>query len=206
VTPLPANLFSGADRYLGIKVGSDPEMTPRQRVTSVGYALRAGFVDQGPGASFHENPSNFYTIPNSGALVGIDTVTITIPTDGYIMVEAGCEAYYNHSTGTFSYCRFQVNDAFALTAFGPGSDQFFVSAPLPTASYDNTIICKRLFQKAAGTYSFFFLTQFISGAGSYQVQMQWASATFFPTLYGTVSVASDDQPTMNVGPSPLVNH
>jgi hypothetical protein len=42
VTPLPANLFDGTTRYLGIKVGTDPEMTPRQPLTSVPYALVAG--------------------------------------------------------------------------------------------------------------------------------------------------------------------
>src|SRR5689334_21848712 len=42
VTPLPANLFDGSTRYLGIKVGADPEMTPRQPLTSVPYALVAG--------------------------------------------------------------------------------------------------------------------------------------------------------------------
>lgn len=31
--------------YLGIKVGGDPEMTPRQPLTSVGYAIRAGKAD-----------------------------------------------------------------------------------------------------------------------------------------------------------------
>jgi hypothetical protein len=37
----PAELFSGNVRYLGIRVGSDPEMTPRQRIASVPYAFLA---------------------------------------------------------------------------------------------------------------------------------------------------------------------
>jgi hypothetical protein len=44
VVPLPAGLFNGTTRYLGIKVGADPEMTPRQPLTSVPYALVAGNV------------------------------------------------------------------------------------------------------------------------------------------------------------------
>lgn len=39
-SPLSPTDLNG-DRYLGIKVGTDPEMTPRQRIASVAYALRS---------------------------------------------------------------------------------------------------------------------------------------------------------------------
>jgi hypothetical protein len=41
-TPIPASIWSGATLYLGIAVGSDPEMAPRQATASVPYALVAG--------------------------------------------------------------------------------------------------------------------------------------------------------------------
>lgn len=42
VVPFPETLFTGSgERYLGIKVGDDPEMTPRFQLTSVGYAIRS---------------------------------------------------------------------------------------------------------------------------------------------------------------------
>lgn len=41
VTSIPDDLFNGAERYLGIKVESDPEMTPRTKITSVGYSFNA---------------------------------------------------------------------------------------------------------------------------------------------------------------------
>jgi Collagen triple helix repeat (20 copies) len=44
VTAIPDTVFDGSTRYLGIKVGSDPEMSPRQPLTSVPYALIAGNV------------------------------------------------------------------------------------------------------------------------------------------------------------------
>lgn len=40
----PADLFDGSVRYLGVKVGSDDEMTPRQRIGSVPYAFMANDV------------------------------------------------------------------------------------------------------------------------------------------------------------------
>ncbi|HEX9652802.1 MAG TPA: hypothetical protein VGA99_03750 [bacterium] len=42
VTAIPTNLFTNAgDRFLGVKVGNDAEMTPRFRLASVAYAVRA---------------------------------------------------------------------------------------------------------------------------------------------------------------------
>jgi hypothetical protein len=40
-TAIPFTLFDAAERYLGIKVGSDPEMSPRNRLSSVGYSFRS---------------------------------------------------------------------------------------------------------------------------------------------------------------------
>lgn len=41
VQGLPSALFMKDELYLGIKVGADPEMTPRQRITSSAYSQRA---------------------------------------------------------------------------------------------------------------------------------------------------------------------
>ena len=40
-TPIPDSVFDAPERYLGIKVGTDPELTPRIQLSSVGYAYRA---------------------------------------------------------------------------------------------------------------------------------------------------------------------
>lgn len=39
--PFPGDAFDGSVRYLGVKVGGDDEMTPRQEIASVPYALVA---------------------------------------------------------------------------------------------------------------------------------------------------------------------
>ncbi|UCD84973.1 MAG: tail fiber protein [Deltaproteobacteria bacterium] len=44
-TTTPDALFAGGTRYLGVKVGTDTEMVPRKRITSVGYALNAGMLN-----------------------------------------------------------------------------------------------------------------------------------------------------------------
>ncbi|MBN1351011.1 hypothetical protein JXJ21_16440 [candidate division KSB1 bacterium] len=51
VTPIPYSLFDGNDKYLALKVGSDPEMTPRKRLVSIGYSYRANDADKLDGKS-----------------------------------------------------------------------------------------------------------------------------------------------------------
>ena len=50
VVNLPSNIFDNPSRFFGVKVGSDPEMTPRQQIASSAFAFRsavAGTVDDG---------------------------------------------------------------------------------------------------------------------------------------------------------------
>jgi len=45
INPIPPEAFSAPDRWLSIQVGSDAEMAPRSRISSVAYALRAAKAD-----------------------------------------------------------------------------------------------------------------------------------------------------------------
>jgi hypothetical protein len=44
--PFPATLWDGSARFIGVKVGTDAEMTPREEVVSVPYALRSDVADR----------------------------------------------------------------------------------------------------------------------------------------------------------------
>jgi hypothetical protein len=44
VVPIASSLFTGPDRWLGVKVGADAEMSPRVRLASVGFAMNAARV------------------------------------------------------------------------------------------------------------------------------------------------------------------
>jgi hypothetical protein len=46
-TAFPRNLFNGDDRWLGITLGTDGELTPRQKIASVAYAIKANTVADG---------------------------------------------------------------------------------------------------------------------------------------------------------------
>lgn len=45
VTAFPSNVWTGGTLYLGVTVGNDPEMTPREEITSVPYALMCAQAD-----------------------------------------------------------------------------------------------------------------------------------------------------------------
>jgi len=45
VNEIPESAFAGNIRYLGVKVGDDPEMIPRKAIVSVGYAYRSTDAD-----------------------------------------------------------------------------------------------------------------------------------------------------------------
>ena len=49
--PVPDAIFQGSERWLGIAVSPDPELTPRQKLVSVGYAYRVSSVDSASGGT-----------------------------------------------------------------------------------------------------------------------------------------------------------
>ena len=55
-TPIAASLFATTELWLGIKVGGDPEMTPRQRLISVPYAMQSPATAAG---------SDYWTVTDS---------------------------------------------------------------------------------------------------------------------------------------------
>lgn len=63
VNPIPDTVFSGSSRYLGIKVDTDAEITPRNRLVSAGYAYRSSRADTAdyPQTHWAVNDSVLYT-------------------------------------------------------------------------------------------------------------------------------------------------
>lgn len=66
-TPLTDDIFTGADRWLGISVESDPEMSPRQRLCSVAYALRSSTIDGASGGTVFGNVTIGYNLTVGGS-------------------------------------------------------------------------------------------------------------------------------------------
>src|SRR5512140_3568947 len=70
-TPFTPNLFADSVRYLGIKVGVDPELSPRTRLASVPFALAPASGWSDDGAAVH--------LVTTTDKVGIGTASPTRP-------------------------------------------------------------------------------------------------------------------------------
>jgi hypothetical protein len=81
-TLIPHSVFDGGDEYLSVKVGSDPEMTPRRRVVSVAYAFHTNEADSldGYGASDFVRSVDGVT-PDGGNIDLVEGSNITIDPD-----------------------------------------------------------------------------------------------------------------------------
>jgi hypothetical protein len=51
VTSIPDSAFAGTYRWLGTKLGTDPELSPRQELVSAGYGFRTNSVDRALGGT-----------------------------------------------------------------------------------------------------------------------------------------------------------
>ncbi len=79
VNPMPASLFQGAERWVGITVAPDVEMSPRLRISSVPYALNALDV---AGADIHPHSvtvNGILVIDSTGQWVGSPTGLVGPP-------------------------------------------------------------------------------------------------------------------------------
>jgi hypothetical protein len=57
-TAFPANLFDAGPLFLGITASSDPEMTPRQPIASVPFAIHAGISDSIAGSALRADSTD----------------------------------------------------------------------------------------------------------------------------------------------------
>jgi hypothetical protein len=81
VTPIDSGIFSrsGVSRYLGIKIDPDPEMVPRLRITTAGYAYVA--ENLGPGVVNID--------PNDNVGIGTSTPGIITGSSRYLTISGG---------------------------------------------------------------------------------------------------------------------
>jgi len=73
ITPLSDQMFTDPDRWLGIQVGGDAELLPRQRIAAVGYAFRAAGADTAEFARSAAGASGGWV--DDGAAVRLETGT-----------------------------------------------------------------------------------------------------------------------------------
>jgi hypothetical protein len=121
------------------------------------------------------------------------TISITIPSSGFIVLEGKSIAWLGNVTGQ-NQIYMQIDE----TQGGGLQNTYWSKAGLGSyPSTDNSffpICCQRTYSKAAGTYTFRLEAAAVNGNASgattnlYQTQLR---AIFYPTAYGTVNLEDD---------------
>lgn len=146
-------------------------------------AVNSGEMLDEPGIASGYN-SSFYTLTSVD--VNLDSAIITVPSAGYIVVIASAIDYPAHASGTRDYSRYTIS------TFSGSIDFSYISAvstPAADASdFDKplSVALHRVDAVGPGTYRYYFVADCYTGnCGAYQPKI---TATYFPTLYGTVDV------------------
>lgn len=174
ITTLGPHVFSGQPRYLGITVGADAEMTPRQLITSVPYSLNSG--------GFAYTYLDSYDITEAvTAPLGLG-VTVTQP--GYLVLEVTGWSGLDASTTEFAWCAISISaDASALNN---ASMQYLWAEPNAGsyAGLESFSIRWVLPVAAPGNYTYYVTTQKV-GTPSCEIFNSYFTATLMPTWMGT---------------------
>ncbi|MCI0531005.1 MAG: hypothetical protein L0Y74_03535 [candidate division Zixibacteria bacterium] len=188
-------LYDGSDA-LQIMLNSD--------VTGDGAALLPNgaisspeILDE-PGVVHHKIlPFNNYNDIPVG-INALDSISITVPTAGYVLVLGSLSAAISHTTGGEDEVYFQLMDTPGSISYGTsGFALYRVPGALPTATGPSDNYCQyldlsRVFTVAsAGTYKYFLNAEVNSGWDALDRFINaHLSAVFIPTAYGTVDLTA----------------
>jgi hypothetical protein len=152
-------------------------------------AINSSEIMDEPGlASNHALVVKNITSTNATVLTDIQSVTITIPSYGYIVVHA--EAEISASAGAqFTY---QISQTSA-GALEYGYYHFYGGSTSTFTSY-SALSNQRIYYKAPGSYTFYFQA-YLTGAPSSGAVAYWPTVTaeYFPTNYGVVTAVVSGQ-------------
>ena len=119
VNPLPASLFDGSVKYLGVKVESDDEMRPLKPMVSVAYAYRAGTADGGGGGWVDDG--TVVRLADSTDQVGIGTSN---PRPGY-------KLHLKDAPGVYLLFDHGRDTTWILGSSVPGNQSFYIGQQNP---------------------------------------------------------------------------
>lgn len=110
--PFPQDLFNGQPLWLGVQIGTDPEMEPRTKLTSVPYASTAETLRAG-GTTSEDMAGTLYKFANA------DPGGYALVSEGQFHVEGDA-----HVEGTLTWATRTSRISIPAAAFEPGADTF----------------------------------------------------------------------------------
>lgn len=122
-------------------------------------------------------------------MIDLETVTITIPTSGWIRVEANAYAWFSGAIGQSATAHYQIAESSTGSHTLPYFRRFGVYLKAGVGNEFGSLNCSRIFFKSAGTYTFRVeVNRDVISTGA-TVNFGWPilTATFYTTSYGAVN-------------------
>lgn len=167
VTALPTTIFN-AQLYLGITVGTDPEMTPRQQIAATAYALNSGQLGGQPASQYANHATAVTSALSTSVTVSTTGSFVTLPLSASVSLASTTNVEVSFTGDTFN------NTA--------GYHVFTILA-------DGNVIGTQIVSMTNGTQVVPFSTQALTslGAGTHSItlQMEVASGSTGYLLGGT---------------------
>ncbi len=155
--------------------------------------LDTDILDEPGIASQQTNPGTVFTT----TMTDIETVQITIPTSGYIVVTGRCYLRISGAT-TQNYIQTQIDEIAGGTLITPHSTKCGMALFPSAGNFYYNAAATRTYFKGAGTYTFRLEGLKTFGTHSVSAFNALVSAVFYPTSYGptttTVSSITDAPP------------
>ncbi|MEJ2703618.1 MAG: hypothetical protein P8Z79_14365 [Sedimentisphaerales bacterium] len=188
-SPLNADVFNHSECWLGITVGTDPEISPRTQLNTVPYSFKAGNVQSEdiinePGVAAYSGA--FYVYLNDLDYTTLCSLTINCPAEGFVMAVAHgrIATLPQHTMGTKSYAVVGISDT-PNSLPGNQDLDFQIDSAAPSGTYSIPFGMTSMFTvPAAGSYTYYYLAYEYSGSVSV-ADMQF-NLIYFPTAYGAV--------------------
>jgi hypothetical protein len=142
-----------------------------------------------PGVA-QQNTSSIINIPST-TMTDIDTISVTIPSSGYIVLEASGFAYLYGTTGP-NQLYAQIDETTGGSLVSPNWTKVGLGSYATTAANFFQIFCTRTYYKTAGTYAFRFEASQVGGNGSgssTNIYMTQLRAAYYSTSYGAVNAS-----------------
>jgi len=168
----PAAVYSYGKLIVNAPAGDTSVQLPSNSISS------HEILDE-PGIAQAVHPGSVY-LSIGPALTNIDSVTITIPASGYILVEASCQVglsgtWVSLQIDSLPNNALDLNHYFNVGFSSPPSGSSFLPA-----------FVRRVYYRSAGTYTFYFEGELATPTSDYCWNSS-ISAIYFPKSYGPVS-------------------
>ncbi len=164
-------------------------------------SISAAEILDEPGIA-HNLSTNSVNITGNSSMVDIDTVSITIPSAGYIYVHARAMAYFS-GTINGNHVLAQIDTTQGGSWIPNKHTEIGVDIASTGASMLDLSV-QQVFFKQAGTYTFRLeaMPYFVSSGGSENIYYPVITAIYFPTSYGAVTtvVSGSDAAGFNASP------